>query len=215
MRRLTILGAAIVATAALGAIVATTASAATMPDLNPGKEGEKFTVTSGPGTLETKSKGSIECGSDKGRGLLISKTQKEAEVTIDFEKCKAFGIVGAHSLGDPSEVILFHGELVLCYLNKTNKEVGAVLHPLPIHIEVGGKLLEVIGWVIGRLTPIAEETRKYKISFAESKGVQQFTKCEGGIEETLLTSENGGTFERSGEASTQELVFENAQTLMA
>jgi hypothetical protein len=209
MQRLKTLAAAIGAifalTALLSALTATTASAVDLHFL-PGTVGTKFTSLSGPGTLATEKKGTIECTKDKDEGILVSST--EALVTVDFEKCKALGIVGARSLGDPSEVILVHGEVLLCWINKAEKDAGAVFHTLPVHIEVSGKLLEVIGWAIGLITPVEKSSLAFLIKWEQtSAGVQKIKKCEGGVEETLLTAENNGTFEKSSEVTEDTIGF--------
>ena len=78
-------------------------------------------------------------------------------MTIDFTGCKALGIVNAHSLGDPAEIILSHAKATLCIVTITPLDVGLRLAIDPIHIEVAGKLLEVLGTVIGLITPDPEQ----------------------------------------------------------
>jgi hypothetical protein len=202
---------ALIAISALSAIASATASAATEPQFLPG-EGTKFTSTSGPGTLETAKKGNIECAADTDEGTLTSDTT--GVVTIDFTKCKALGIIGAHSLGDAGETILVSGTELLCWINEAKDEAGAYVH-LPsagIHIEISAvaKLLLVKGSVLGKVEPAPKNGEKHKsgkLILKQTKGAQEFTKCEGGKEEILETSENGGAFEKSGEQTTDEIFW--------
>jgi hypothetical protein len=224
MQRYKTLGAAFTAllalTALLSAITAATASAE-LPEFLPGTAGTKFTSLSGPGTLQTEKKGEIHCEKDEDEGVLLSST--EALVTVDFLKCHAHeGALEApiRSLGDPKETILVHLETLLCYINKANKEVGVNAHILPLHLEVESslvkKLYEVIGWAIGKITPVNTPTLSFLISWKQTGGVQALKKCEGRVEETLLTSENGGAFEKSGEQTEDTIGFlVSEQTLMA
>jgi hypothetical protein len=220
MRRLKKMGVvitALLALAALGATMAASASAA-LPEFEPGgKAGEKFTSTSGAGTLEEGGQPAITCTADTDTGEFIGTSKKEILSTIDFTTCSVFGIVGAHSLGDKEGTILVHVTGVLCYLNKTKKEVGVTL-ALPsagIHIEVAGKLLLVTGTAIGLVKPVNTRSKTGEIILKQSKGVQEFTKCEGGSEETLKTAENEGTAAQSGEQTTDTETFEKEVEVLA
>ncbi|HXN39989.1 MAG TPA: hypothetical protein VN892_18305 [Solirubrobacteraceae bacterium] len=204
MRRLKTAGAAIAAilafTALLSAITASTASA-TLPEFLPGTAGTKFTGKSGVGTLEIAGSSTVECKEDKDEGVLLSST--EALVTIEVLGCKVLDIVGAHSLGDPREVILYAGRSTesLCYINKAKEEVGLAVHiPPGIHVEVAGTLIEMIGSIIGRITPFKKKILgPFQIAFKASEDKQEITKCEGGPEESLLVSENGGSFKKAAD----------------
>lgn len=211
MRRLKIVGAAIIAIIALSAVAAATASAAE-PELLPGKAGEKYTASSGAGTLSTVKEPSIECKSDTASGEI--KGTKTASVTIDFTGCKALKLVGAHSLGDAEGTILTGGEESLCLIKA--KEVGGVIKIAPLHIEVAGKLIEVTGSVIGEALPLEGKASKSgELALEEkSKGVQKLLKCEGGAETHLSASINEGTAESSAETTTDKISYETAQTLM-
>jgi hypothetical protein len=212
MRRFKMSGAVLLAAlvvTALGAITASSASAA-LPEFL-GKT--TFTSTSGAGTLEEGGSPAIVCKDDTDKGEITG--AKTATVSIDFLSCTVFGIVGAHSLGDAEGIILTSGTATLCYLNKTNKEVGAAIKISPLHIEVSGKLLEVTGTVIGKVEPVNSSSTTGKIVLKQSKGVQEFTKCEGGAEEVLKTSENEGTAKQSGEQTTDEETYKEKVEVMA
>jgi hypothetical protein len=203
---------AIIAIGALSAIASATASAATEPQFLPGA-GTKYTSKSLAGTLETLKKGSIECTDDKDEGELTSDTT--GVITIDFLGCKALSIIGAHSLGDPAGVILFHGTTLLCWINEAKKEAGIYVHvPSPgVHIEIEGVsiLLLVTGSVLGSITPVGLKQLAFQVVFEQSKGVQKLKKCTGGQGQTfeghLETGENGEAAEESGEQTTDEIGF--------
>ncbi len=140
-------------------------------------------------------------------------------MTIDFKTCTVFGIVNARSLGDASNVILVHGTTNLCFINTSPLEAGIVIHPEEVHLEAGGKLVLVKGWVIGKITET--NSTHFKIVFAQtSNGVQKIKNCvtSKGVkerEETLLTAEPPGAFEASSQTGEGEIVFTVAQTLMS
>jgi hypothetical protein len=186
-----------------------------LPEFLPGSG--SYTATSGKSTLETKAKSSIECSSSADEGSLSG--VKKGTITMDFKGCKASGLA-ARSLGDASESILLHGATTLCYINKSTKKVGMLIE-MPsggLHVEVStlGTLLLITGAVIGTIEPVnTSKTGPYKIKFKETAGVQEVTKCEGGSEEILKTSVNGGAAEQSGESTEVELTFKAAHEVMA
>jgi hypothetical protein len=201
MRKLAIIGAAIAAVAALSAIATTMASAAA-----PKFEDEtktfpiKFTSFSGLGTLKVVGGSEIICEKDKDSGEILNAT--EIIDTIDFEKCKAEGIVGAHSLGDPEGTILTTTKGTLCLIKE--KDVGVLLEPTgPVHIEIPtvATLLLVKGSVTGLISPIGVFTLRAELALTVTGGKQVPEECEGKKDE-LLTSKNGGAFEKSTEATT-------------
>jgi hypothetical protein len=213
MRRFKASWAAIVAVSALtalGAVTAATASAE-LPEFLPASG--TFTSTSGAGTLEEGGEPAIECKEDTDSGEITG--AKSATITIDFKSCTVFGIANAHSLGDSGSTILTGGKVILCYLNKTKKEVGALIQLAELHIEVAGKLLEVSGSVIGKVEPVNLSLKSGKIILKQTGGEQEFTKCEGGATEILKTSENEGTPKESGEETTDEETYAKATEVMA
>jgi hypothetical protein len=207
MRKLAIIGAAIAAVAALSAIATTMASAAA-PELETTKAKDfpiKFTSFSGLGTLKVVGGSEIICEKDKDSGEFIN--AKEVTDTIDFEKCKAEGIVGAHSLGDPEGTILTTSKGSLCLIKE--KDVGILLEPTgPVHIEIPtvATLLIVKGSVTGLITPIEQFSLRFELAFTVTGGKQVPEECEGKKDE-LLTAKNEGTFEKSTEATTGIIGF--------
>jgi hypothetical protein len=217
MRKLKVLGAAIIAVVALSAIASAMASAA-LPEFLPGNAGEKFTGTSGSGTLEVPGEGPIICSSDTVTGENTGATKKTALALITFKGCKVFGIINAQSLGDAAGTILVHAELELCYINKAKKEVGVLTEVLPVHIEVFGKLLIVTGDQVAKLEEIkpkkAGEPGKFKLTYEQKEGKPKPEGCEG-KKEHYSTSINEGEPKESGEQTTEETTYEKAQTLDA
>ncbi|HXN37319.1 MAG TPA: hypothetical protein VN892_04720, partial [Solirubrobacteraceae bacterium] len=202
-------GAAITAiltlTALLSALTATTAAAA-QPEFLPGTAGTKFTSKSGSRKLEAEGAPTIECKEGEDEGVLLSST--ESLVTIDFLGCKILGLVGAHSLGDKTEVILVHGNLLLCYINKEKSEIGAALHIQPVHLEAAKELILIEGIAIGKITPYKSKKLAFLISWKSSGSTQEVKKCEGSTtEETLTSKTNGGTAVKAGENTEDTIGF--------
>jgi hypothetical protein len=209
MRKLKVLGAAIIAVVALSAIASATASAA-LPEFLPGNAGEKFTGKSGSGTLEVPGEGPIICSADTVTGENTGTTKKTALALITFTGCKVFGIINAASLGDAAGTILVHAELELCYIDKAKKEVGVLTEVLPVHIEVFGKLLIVTGDQVGLLLGTKSP---FKIDYLQKEGKPD-PQCEKKSEH-LSTSINEGAGKESGEQTTEETTYEKGQTLDA
>jgi hypothetical protein len=192
--------------AALGGLASAPASAA-LPEFLPALT-ESFTSKAGASTLETGGQPAIACtaaktSNEKGTGV------------IELTGCSVFGIIGAHSLGDKEGIILIKAEGTICYISKSKKEVGDVTHISTTHIEVAGKLLQLTGTAIGKMTPVNTKTKTLTISFKEKEGKQEFTKCEGGSEEVLSVSENEGTSKAAGLAQSYEDMFSTEEELMA
>ncbi|HXN38614.1 MAG TPA: hypothetical protein VN892_11280 [Solirubrobacteraceae bacterium] len=210
------IAAAAMAIVAMGAITATAFAEA--PEFLPGTAGQKYTGSNGEAILATEKKGTIECKTNKETGEVTGTNHKEGIITIDFETCKAFAIIGAHSLGDKENIILVHGTTLLCTINTSPLEVGIVIHPEEVHIEVAGKLLLVKGWVIGK---ISGSGKSYTTNFEQSStGVQKIKNCVSNSgtkekEETLLTSEGTGTPEKSSQTGKGPIGFEVSQELMS
>ncbi|HXN39791.1 MAG TPA: hypothetical protein VN892_17285 [Solirubrobacteraceae bacterium] len=191
--------------AAMSSAITSATAGAALPEFLPGKAESTFTGKTGPSTLAFVNKGTFECPGGKNEGMLLSAT--EAVLTIDFEKCKAAG-VSFESLGDKEGVVLIHGDMTLCYINKAKREVATVIHPTPIHLAILGKAIEVIGWTIGQIDPINRKERLFTLTFEESSvGVQKLKKCETRTEETLLATENGVAFEKASLVMQDEIDF--------
>jgi hypothetical protein len=84
-----------------------------------------------------------------------------------------------------------------------------------IHIEGAGRLLVVTGTAIGLVKPVNTKSKTGEIILKQSKGVQEFVKCEGTAEEILETAENEGTPKQSGEQTTDTETFEKEVEVLA
>jgi hypothetical protein len=208
MRKRTIISATITAIVALTAIAANMANAAKPEFKIAGAFPIKFTSFSGPGTLaKANNSNTIECTKDTNKGEILS--TKKVDFTVDFEGCTIFGIVNAHSLGDPANTILVTATGELCYISKAANppQVGLLITPTgTLHIEAAGALAEVLGQLIGQMTPVNKKTLSSELILkAAAAGKQEQLRCEGGAETHLATSENEGSFEASSEATTDKI----------
>jgi len=223
MQRFKLLGVAILAVVALSAIASASASAAELPEFLPGNAGEKFTGTSGAGTLEVNALEKITCSSDTVTGENVGTTKKEASATVTFKGCSAFGIAGAKSLGEAEGTIVAHVKLKLCYINISTKEPGVLTKvEKPVHIEVAGKLLVVEGDQVAKISPSNTKTKEFKLTYEESGGKPKPDGCQVEKEkkvellnEHLTTAVNEGTPVESGEQTVETTTYTNAQTLDA
>jgi hypothetical protein len=201
MRKLAIIGAAIAAVAALSAIATTMASAAPPT----GKFPIRFTSFSGLSTFKVAGVSEIICEKDRDSGEFTN--AKEVTDTIDFEKCKAEGIVGAHSLGNPEGTILTTAKGTHCLIKE--KDVGILLEPTGfVHIEIPtvATLLLIRGTVTGLITPTNVFSPRFELAFTVKEGKQVSEECEGRRNE-LFVSKNGGPFEKSTLATTDIIGF--------
>jgi hypothetical protein len=213
MKQIRMLGAAIVAVVASSAVAFATASAA-LPEFVPGAAGTTFTGASGAGTLQM-SGGTMECASDTVKGELTSTTTGTA--TIAFKGCSVFTLFGAKSLdAESAGEILAHVDVAPCYTNKAKKVVGMIIATSkPVHVEIAGKLIEILGAAVGELLPANTKTTKFKLVFKQKGGVQEPAGCEGKPENLSARENEKGEFKDAGEQTSEEIVFTIAQTLAA
>ena len=210
--RLFTLTIALVSVIALTALAASAAFAAeTLWTFLPGAEKTAFTGTSGKGVLETTGKSKIECTSSEikaGEGE-ITKEKTLGFATVHFLGCKAFGFP-ANSLGDAKEIILVPVELHNCLISAGHAGISfKLLTGLHLEVPAVTLLLIIEGSFIGEITPIKVPGKIYKLIIEQEKpGKQKIKKCEGGVEQHLLTSIDGKAFEVSGEeAEKGEVLF--------
>jgi hypothetical protein len=214
MKQIKMLGAAIVAVVALSIAASATASAAEPPEFVPGAAGTTFTGTSGAGTLQA-SGGTIECEKDTVSGSLTG--PKTGTATITFGGCAAFTIFGAKSLDTKNAgEIITKVKLTLCYINAKAKEVGVLTEVTsPVHVEVAGKLIEIIGDAVGKITPLNKATKEFEIVYKQKAGNQEPAGCEGKPENLLAKENEKGEFKNAGEQTSEKTAFSVAQTLSA
>jgi len=210
MRKVKIIGAAIIAVVALSALASAMASAAEPEFKN---FPLKFTSKSGKGTLQIKGGTAIECEKDTNTGEAIN--TKEVTATIDFLGCSAFKLVKAHSLGDEAGVILTTVKGSLCILEEkvspgTKLRIGLRLAPTgKVHIEVSTELAVIEGTVIGEVKLInALKLGGFELLLEQgaAAGEQKIKECKGGPKEVLLGQENEkGEFKEAAEVTNDEI----------
>jgi hypothetical protein len=106
-------------------------------------------------------------------------TDHHGTVDIHFEKCKAFGLFEANSLGDKAGVILSVDLWLLCLITPTTLVWGIWLEPAkPLHLETAGKLLTIKGGLIGKIVGNSKSLKK-TITFTQKAGDTATTSCVG------------------------------------
>jgi len=180
MRYLRLIGIAILAVTAISAIAASSASAMKITYSGAGK----FTVTSGPGFLETVGKQTVNCKSDNGTGQLGKSPATTAELTVSFVGCEVLGKKctssgGAAGLIDTNKLLATFGEI------ETGKIGGALLKPVSgteflVPVKCGETPLAVRGSVIGQFTTALDtQTSLVTLSFKQASGIQAIKKFVG------------------------------------
>ncbi len=219
MKRMRLIGLALVALFAMGALASASASAA-LPEFSPAK-GVTLTGTSGKAVLETLGGGTkVECsGGSSGGEITGEKTVSKVKIT--FTGCKSAGFA-CTSGSDPSGTLLTN-ELTgtLGYISKANKEVGILFKPTTgkEFIEfncVGGIVkVKVLGLLICPITPVNLVVKEYTLKCEQKEGDQKPTKFEGGEVEVLKTAINGGEEQDSAEEATAKVVTNVASEILA
>lgn len=229
MTRVRTLAIALMAVFALCAVSAAAASAA-LPELVNAK-GEalvkkKFTDASeGETKLESKSGLTVTCKAAKSTGESTG-TKTSAHNIVTFTGCTSSFGGSCNTKGKAAgEIVTNELSGEIGYVNKANKEVGLELHPTSGTVfatfECGAFLKnEVRGSIIGALTPINKKvktTEHFTVKYEKGaeKGTQKITKFEGGSEDVLESSLDGGSFEKANEQATGTIKFEEEAELKA
>jgi len=206
LRRLSL---TLIATAALGAVGATAASAALPEFVGPSPLPFKSTLKAS--TLETVGGLKITCTGGSNTGELTG--PKSLTVRITFTGCILNGLpCTSGAAAGAIETSTLNG--TLGYIKKATKVVGIDL-ALPgaplMAFDCGEDLrIAVFGSVIGRITPVdvnVAPPKHFTLAFAQKAGKQHLTHLEGGPKDVLETSVLGGPFEESGLAATDALSF--------
>jgi len=202
------------------AVSAASASAA-LPEFSVLKN--TFTVTSGAGTLETSgaAKVKVTCTSDTAAGeVTAAKTVSKGSVLFKgcesaASKCTTSGL----SEGEVKTVELLG---TLGYISASKKEVGLRLEPASgkannfAEFTCGTKKITVKNAVIGAITPVNTSTKSYTYTLEQTKGVQAIKAFEGGVEEVLLTTVEGGeSAAKSGIKSVESITASTAGEIKA
>ncbi len=210
MRRLKILGLALMAVFALSVVASASASAEELSFLPEPTAANPVTLegTSGKGTLETVGKSTVTCTSVTSLASLTG--LKVGTYHLHFKGCKSSG-APCNSVGDEKEVILALGKTKLVYDKVTEGLAAAILleqeelhftctlGPIKVLVLVRGNLL-------GLIKPINVLTKTLELVVEQEKGKPKETKyweTETGEPKTakLETNVNETKFEESGDGS--------------
>jgi hypothetical protein len=221
MRIFKLIGALVVVLAFSAIAVATASAAETLWKWLPGSVKETFTGKSGKATLQVEKGGAIVCQKSvtlltdaelKISSELMEKgsiEKKDATLwlaVIHFEGCTTGGLE-VHSLGDNPGIILVHIELHNCMIKKAH--FGVLITPLLTHLEVTAVkiLIEVLGSFVGLIEALPTEKTHFELNINQKEGKQEFKLCEGGVEDTLLSSENHKAFVPAAEEVKEGLLL--------
>jgi hypothetical protein len=178
-----------------------------------------FTGTSGAGALSTANGLEIKGSSGKITGGAFKNDKEGTIKDIDFEGVKALGLFAANTKGDAAGTLLIHeATFTVGFINKATLDMG-----ISIHLPSGGILVEVpaaktsftiTGSVIGLVSSDGSKVKEEKLSLEATKGKQEFTKLEGGAEETLTITLSGASPEAAGEKTSETLTTSATAELM-
>jgi hypothetical protein len=205
MKRIRIIGLALVAAVALSAVGASAASAA-LPEFSP-SSGVTLTGTSGAGLLETVTGTKVTCTASTNGGE-ITGAKTVSKVKVKFTGCESTGAKCNTSGAASGELVTEELKATLGYLNASKKEVGLDFVPVGtkfIEFSCGTALVgvKVTGSVICKVTPVNMPTKTSTVTCKQAKGIQEFTKFEGGETDVLKTQIGiEGLPQQSGEETT-------------
>jgi len=222
MKRIRIVGLCLIAAFAISIVASSVASAAqpvfyTKAPVGEASAAVPFTGTLGAAFLEGKSGTKITCLAGTATGEVTGPTTTKNNVTT-FTGCETSKFK-CNSAGQAEGVIVTN------VLEGTLGNVAANLPGIRLFSEAGGRGTElaafacaggavpvkVKGSVIGSLSGAAGKTpaegkfgTTQKLSFAETKGIQKYSKFLAGEgeagEEQLESSVSGGAYEKSGQS---------------
>jgi hypothetical protein len=217
MKRIRILGLAVVASLAVAGVLSASALAAA-PEFNPGSG--TLTIKSGTGKLEVKGATfGITCKTDKGTGSITG--AKKSTFSVDFEGCTTLGgLVKCNTKADAAGVILVPGSAFLT-TSGTTTVLLFLTTAEKVEVECAGVIITILGKTVGAknnglvcpVTPIAKKvktTEHYTVTCATtSKGVNTLTTAvgEGGTSATYIleAKEGSGSYEQASEQTTEEV----------
>lgn len=215
MQRLKILGLALIAAFALGAVVSAAASAEVkvLPE-----EAVTFKgLTAKTTTLEKLNGKNVTCGETHAEGEIEAK-KPLGLFHIHFLKCKGLGLLPCTGLGDKEEQILVLGTFHLVFDtlvagNLTQAGVGVLFLLEHVHFTCGGLILVlVLGEVLCLIKPVNIKAKKSTIACEQNKGDpgeivywnEAGTEVKMGLN-ALLASEDDKTYEMAGELGEGEI----------
>jgi hypothetical protein len=182
-----------------------------------GGEAATFSSIVSSGELETEKGHKVKCaaGTDSGEitgaktvgNVIVIFTGCESEVLETKVKCKTTG-------AKEGEIRTNNLKGEIGYLNKTEQKVGLLLEPsgteLFAEFKCSTLTAKVKGAIIGEFTKpkTGEMSTEAKLSYAQEKGKQKWTKLEGGTERKLETNLGAG-YEGSGIKNEDTLTYQH------
>jgi hypothetical protein len=203
----------------LGAVAATTASAA-LPEFE-GPFPKHFVATQlGAGFLETVGGNTVECsGGSTALGFIRSEKDLLVSGGIAIRGCggAGFGQGKCQTGATEGEIITLQVLGLLGYINKAAKEVGVLFEPdnapdfttFKCKTILGEETLLIKGTIVCPLSPVNTETESYKLICSQTKGVQKPLGFEGGTGDTLMIEGKGPkpfAFEQAGIQTTFDVL---------
>jgi hypothetical protein len=221
MRRIRLMGLALIAVLALGALVAT-AAMAEKPEFSP-SEKNAFTAAGGKAKFEQKG-GLAAVTAEKSTGTGEVTNAKEG--TFDELYVNAQAPLSGFCTGLTDTLvgsILAKGAFKLGYLDAAKTKVGVAFKlAAPIHYECEKTILLVTveGAAIGQITPLNTSTKEFTVVLTQAKGVNTLTKIlnatNTAFEEFILKSEtNGGAAAQAGQETTITITTTKAASIVA
>jgi hypothetical protein len=222
MHRIRLMGLALIAVLALGALVAT-AAMAEKPEFSPAEK-NAFTTSGGAAKFEQK-EGIAAISATKSTGSGEITNAKAGKFTEKFEGAtaplsgKCTGLTDVAGSGS----ITVAGATTIGYLDAAKTKVGVVFKlSSPVHFECEKTvtLVTVEGAAIGEITPLNKSTKEFTVVLTQAKGVNTLTRIlnatNTAFEEFTLKSEiNGGTAKQSGQETTVKITTTKAASIVA
>jgi hypothetical protein len=194
MKRLRIIGLALLALFALGAVSASTASAVEgfLPLVKKGIQ-----VLASKVLIQTAGGASIHCLKLTGTGAFSN--DHHGTATLDLNECEVFGTgFAAYSLGDKKTTVVKEALILMpvlflvCLIDSAKLLFGIFIETtetVHIHVEALGDLLELTGAIIGHI--LTTKGKLFVIDFVGLKGAGNVKECKdeaGGVKKWTLTS---------------------------
>jgi hypothetical protein len=213
MKYLRLVGIALLAIVALSAVAANAASAAEVSALITYSGTGAFTITSGPGKLETSGKLEISCKADNGKGQLAKTQAFTAELTVTFTLCEALGkkCTSEGLTAGNIQTVRLLGTLGRIGPGKAGILLTSASNPggeLVVAVKCGTIAFKATGSVIGELTPVDKQTKTLTAVFNQKGGLQEVKHFENVAGNDNLIAELGGGPEEAGLQSEETLTLE-------
>jgi hypothetical protein len=220
MHRIRLMGLALIAVFAMGAIAAT-AAMAEKPEFSP-PEKNVFSTSGGKAKFEQK-EGIAPVSAEKSTGKGEVTNAKEGTFDELFENTTV--PLGGKATGLEDKTVgsvLVKGTFKLGYLDAAKTKVGVVFKIIETHFEAEKliTLVSVRGAAIGQITPLNTKTKVFTVELTGAGGVQTFTEIlnatNSGFEKFKLESEiNGGAFTQSDEVTTVKITTTKEASIVA